>query len=177
MKCLILAAGRGKRLRGEGDSKPLVTVAGLPLIERTIATAQRAGFTDFYVVTGYSAPALEAFLSDLTSRRNVSITPIRNSNWEAGNGTSLLAARGALDSNFILLMADHVFEEETLMRLSRETLENGEVIQERPCTSKTRALPRSAMTRTQALRESSPVCAFSSAAEKISGEQRKIPVS
>ncbi len=52
MKCLILAAGRGSRLAGEGDSKPLVTVAGLSLIDRTIATAQRAGFTDFYVVTG-----------------------------------------------------------------------------------------------------------------------------
>ncbi len=128
MKCLILAAGRGSRLTGEGDSKPLVPVAGLPLIERTIATARRAGFSDFYVVTGYNAPALEAFLSELSSRRNLSITPIRNPNWEAGNGTSLLAAREALDGNFILLMADHVFEEDILTRLSRETLENGEVI-------------------------------------------------
>jgi CDP-L-myo-inositol myo-inositolphosphotransferase len=128
MKCLILAAGSGSRLRAEGDSKPLVRVAGLPLIERTIATAQRAGFSDFYVVTGYNAPALEAFLSDLSSRRNVSITPIRNPRWEAGNGTSLLAAREALDGNFILMMGDHIFEEDILTRLSRETLENGEVI-------------------------------------------------
>jgi CDP-L-myo-inositol myo-inositolphosphotransferase len=128
MKCLILAAGEGSRLRGEGDSKPLVTVAGLPLIERTIATAQRAGFTDFYVVTGSNAPALEAFLSELSSRRNLSITAIRNPSWEAGNGASLLAARGALDDDFILLMADHVFEEEILVRLSRETLEDGEVM-------------------------------------------------
>ena len=128
MKCLILAAGKGKRLKEEGDSKPLVSVAGLPLIERTIATAQRAGFTDFYVVTGHGASALEAFLSELSARRDLRITPIRNPNWEAGNGTSLLAARGALDSNFILLMADHVFEEEILMRLSREKLENGEVM-------------------------------------------------
>ncbi len=70
MKCLILAAGRGSRLTRDGDSKPLVPVAGLPLIERTIATAERAGFTDFYVVTGYNAPTLEAFLSDLGSRRS-----------------------------------------------------------------------------------------------------------
>ena len=128
MKCLILAAGRGSRLTGEGDSKPLVTVAGLPLIERTIATAQRAGFSDFCVVTGYNAPALEAFLSELGSRRSLGITTIRNPNWESGNGTSLLAAREALDGNFILLMADHVFEEDILTRLSHQTLENGEVI-------------------------------------------------
>ena len=128
MKCLILAAGRGSRLTGGAGSKPLVRVAGLPLIERTIATAQRAGFTDFYVVTGYNAPDLEAFLSELSSRRNLSITPIRNPSWEEGNGTSLLAARKALDGSFILLMADHVFEEDILTRLSRETLEYGEVI-------------------------------------------------
>jgi CDP-L-myo-inositol myo-inositolphosphotransferase len=127
MKCLILAAGRGSRLTG-GGSKPLVRVAGLPLIERTVGTAQRAGFTDFYVVTGYNAPALEAFLSELSSRRNLRISPIRNPSWEAGNGTSLLAAQKALDGNFILLMADHVFEEDILTRLSGETLENGEVI-------------------------------------------------
>ena len=118
MKCLILAAGRGSRLTGEGDSKPLVTVAGLPLIERTIATAQRAGFSDFCVVTGYNAPTLETFLSELGSRRSLDITTIRNPNWESGNGTSLLAAREALDGNFILLMADHVFEEAILTRLS-----------------------------------------------------------
>ena len=128
MKCLILAAGRGSRLTREGDSKPLVSVAGLPLIERTIGTAQRAGFSDFYVVTGYNAPALEAFLLELSSRRNLRITPIPNPDWEAGNGTSLLAAREALDGNFILLMADHVFEEDILTRLSRQRLENGEVI-------------------------------------------------
>ena len=128
MKCLILAAGRGSRLTGEGGSKPLVRVAGLPLIERTIGTAQRAGFTDFYVVTGYNAPALEAFLSELSSRRNLRITPIRNQSWEEGNGTSLLAARKAFDGSFILLMADHIFEEDILTRLSRETLEYGEVI-------------------------------------------------
>jgi len=128
VKCVILAAGRGSRLTGAGHSKPLVSVAGLPLIERTLATAQRAGFTDFYVVTGHDAPTLEAFLAELSSRRNLSITPIRNLSWEAGNGTSLLAARKALDQNFMLLMADHVFDEEILVRLSRETLESGEVI-------------------------------------------------
>ncbi len=128
MKCLILAAGRGSRLTEEGDSKPLVSVAGLPLIERTIATAQRAGFTDFYVVTGYQAAALEAFLSELGPRRNLRITPIRNPNWDAGNGASLLSARRALEGNFILLMADHVFDEDILTRLSHEMLESGEVM-------------------------------------------------
>ncbi|MBW1612904.1 MAG: NTP transferase domain-containing protein [Deltaproteobacteria bacterium] len=47
MKCLIIAAGRGSRLSGKGDSKPLIPLLGLPLIERVILTATNAGLTDF----------------------------------------------------------------------------------------------------------------------------------
>ena len=128
MNCLILAAGRGNRLAEEGGSKPLVPVAGLPLIERTIAAAQSVGFTDFHVVTGYEAPLLERFLRGLSRRRSLNITPVRNANWEAGNGTSLLAARERLDANFLLLMADHVFDEGILTRITRAPLRSGQVI-------------------------------------------------
>ena len=54
MKCLILAAGKGSRLSRKGDTKPLVPLLGLPLIERVIVTARMSGFRDFYVVTGYN---------------------------------------------------------------------------------------------------------------------------
>lgn len=33
MKCLIIAAGLGSRLINKGDSKPLVLLGGIPLIE------------------------------------------------------------------------------------------------------------------------------------------------
>ena len=39
MKCLILAAGRGSRLSQRGNSKPLIPLLGMPLIERTIRSA------------------------------------------------------------------------------------------------------------------------------------------
>ena len=128
VKCLILAAGDGGRLAQICDSKPLVRVAGLALIERTIATAQQAGVTDFYVITGYAADRVEAFLSELSRRRRVGITPIRNPEWELGNGVSLLAARGRLDEPFLLLMADHVLDQAVLDRLLSEPLDDGEVI-------------------------------------------------
>ena len=89
--CLILAAGRGTRMQGAGDCKPLLTVGGLPLIERTVATAAKAGLTQFYVVTGHQAPRLEAFLATLGRRHGLAISAIRASNWEAGNAASLLA--------------------------------------------------------------------------------------
>ncbi len=128
MKCLILAAGDGGRLSRICDSKPLVQVAGLPLIERTIATAQQAGVTEFYVTTGYAADRVEAFLSEVSRRRRVSITPIRNPDWELGNGLSLLAARDRLDEPFLLHMADHVLDQAVLDRILSEPLDDGEVI-------------------------------------------------
>ena len=128
MKCLILAAGDGGRLAQICDSKPLVGVAGLPLIERTIATAQQAGVTDFFVITGYAADRVEAFLSEVSRRRRVSITPIRNPDWELGNGLSLLAARERLDEPFLLLMADHILDRAILDRLLSQPLDDGEVI-------------------------------------------------
>ncbi len=128
MKCLILAAGDGGRIADKGDSKPLLRLAGMPLIERTIATAHQAGITDFYVVTGHNAERVEALLSDVGRRRGLTITPIRNKDWDTGNGTSLLKARGHLDECFVLLMGDHVFDEAILSSLICETLQDGEIV-------------------------------------------------
>jgi 1L-myo-inositol 1-phosphate cytidylyltransferase len=47
MKCLIIAAGKGSRLKQQGDSKPLIPILGLPLIERVIRTAMETGADDF----------------------------------------------------------------------------------------------------------------------------------
>jgi NDP-sugar pyrophosphorylase family protein len=65
----------------------------MPLIEHTIATARQAVVTDFHVVTGHASERVEAFLSELSHRRRVSITPIRSAEWELGNGLSLLNLR------------------------------------------------------------------------------------
>ncbi len=58
MQCLIIAAGQGRRLRHQGDSKPLVPLLGVPLIERVIRAAREAGADDFYVVIGYQGDRL-----------------------------------------------------------------------------------------------------------------------
>ena len=52
MKRLIIAAGKGGRLQQTGESKPLIPIFGVPLIERVVRSAQEAGADDFYVVTG-----------------------------------------------------------------------------------------------------------------------------
>ena len=110
MKCLIIAAGQGTRLRAVAPSKPLARVGGVPLIEHVLCRAQAAGLNEFAVVTGYEAEGVEAFLADLAERTGARIEAIRNVDWPRPNGLSVLAAGPRLDGEFVLLMSDHLFE-------------------------------------------------------------------
>ncbi len=93
MKCLIIAAGKGSRLKQKGDSKPLLPVLGIPLIERVIRTALQTGVEEFYVVTGYRGDRVSDFLDKLAERLEIRITSLVNDDWEKGNGLSVLKAR------------------------------------------------------------------------------------
>jgi Nucleoside-diphosphate-sugar pyrophosphorylase involved in lipopolysaccharide biosynthesis/translation initiation factor 2B, gamma/epsilon subunits (eIF-2Bgamma/eIF-2Bepsilon) len=65
-QAMILAAGRGERLRPHTDTcpKPLLRVAGKPLIEWQIEALQRAGFDDIVVNGAWLADQLFDFLGD-----------------------------------------------------------------------------------------------------------------
>ncbi len=110
IKCLIVAAGQGTRLRDIAPSKPLAPIKGVPLIERVIATAQAAGLAEFVVVTGYEGARVENFLAGLAVRRGVSITCVRNPEFHLANGVSVAAAKPHLGEQFVLLMSDHLFD-------------------------------------------------------------------
>lgn len=70
-KAFILAAGRGNRLRPYTDTlpKPLVPVAGKPIIDYVIEGATRAGVKDVTVNLHYMADRLEAHLAPRTDAR------------------------------------------------------------------------------------------------------------
>ncbi len=52
MKAIILAGGRGKRLRPITDKipKPLIPINGKPLIERTIKYLKKYGITEIIII-------------------------------------------------------------------------------------------------------------------------------
>ncbi len=128
MKCLILAAGRGTRLSTKSDSKPLIPLLGLSLIERVILTAKKGGLTDFYVVTGYNGEKVRRFLDRFSQRRDIKITHIINDDWEKENGISVLKAKDTLKENFILLMSDHIFDESIIVKLKNEKIADDKVM-------------------------------------------------
>lgn len=128
MKCLIIAAGEGGRLRQKGESKPLIPILGVPLIERVTRSALEAGIDEFYVVSGYHRPEVNAFMSCLADRLGTLITHIVNRDYEKGNGLSVLKAREYLHEPFLLLMADHLFDPSIARKVMEFPLADGEIV-------------------------------------------------
>ncbi len=125
MKCLILAAGKGSRLWQRGNTKSLISLLGVPLIERTIRASMDAGVDEFFVVTGYNGDQVSLFLDDLVPRCGATISLIVNNDWEEGNGLSVRAAKEHLQEPFLLLMADHLFDPSILRDLAVHKLASG----------------------------------------------------
>ena len=128
MKCLIIAAGQGTRLKAKGEIKPLVPLLGVPLIERVIRSAIEGGADDFVVITGYQGEQVSNFLQPLAKRLSVAITLIQNDDWKKENGFSVLKARDILTEPFLLLMSDHLFDPTIIRSLQAQTLSDGEVL-------------------------------------------------
>ena len=110
MNCLIVAAGQGTRLRGLGESKPLIHVKGVPLIERVIDNARRGGVDKFFVVSGYRGEHLRAELDAFAARKGIPLTHVINEDWERPNGVSVYRAKAYLDGPFLLTMCDHLVD-------------------------------------------------------------------
>lgn len=118
MDGLILAAGKGTRLRAFGDSKPLTTVAGKPLIEIAIRQLARAGAERIVVATGHEAERLEGHLPDFAAAAGVTVESARVVDWSLPNGYSVMAGAARLEGEFLLVMADHILSLDILQGLA-----------------------------------------------------------
>jgi len=120
MDALIIAAGYGSRLREISDAKPLTPVAGVPLLELGVRQAVSAGISRVVVVTGHQAIEIEKFLPGLSARVGIPVVSERVLHWSTPNGHSVIAGAAKISGNYLLMMADHIFEGSILTRLVRE---------------------------------------------------------
>ena len=104
MRAVVLAAGQGSRLRKAAAHKPLVEIAGRPLLVHVLERLAAAGLTAATIVTGFGGAAVRAALGgDLP----LPVAWLDNPDWDAPNGVSVLAARQVLREPSLLVMADH----------------------------------------------------------------------
>jgi NDP-sugar pyrophosphorylase family protein len=92
---VLLAAGRGKRLGvlTADTPKPILDIAGSPLISHIVDVLMAAGLTNFIVVTGYLSEQIEGWAK--TYRRSnpeIRITTVMQPELN-GTGGAMLAAR------------------------------------------------------------------------------------
>lgn len=127
-KALIIAAGHGSRLRknDQDTPKPLQKVGGLPLIQRIILTAKKAGIEEFHIVVGYRKEEIIEFCQKHDF--GVKINFIDNPDWKKSNGYSVLKAKDHIKENFVLLMSDHVFEPKTLEKFKNSDLKDNSAL-------------------------------------------------
>src|SRR5262245_5361070 len=96
---IVLAAGNGDRFRGTPErSKLLATVAGMPLIVRTLRAAAESGITTVHVVLGYDAEHVRA-TAEAGAPGSLTLHFHFNPDWHAENGLSLLTARAHLNGS------------------------------------------------------------------------------
>ena len=129
-RVLIPAAGRGARLDRPGMPKPLVWVAGLPMIVRTLVQCEDAGLDEAVVVVGYEAPTIVKALTHHPRLTRIKVRFAEAPRWQdEGLVASLLAARSLLgDERFVIAMGDHVFDGKLIERIATERLGDGEVV-------------------------------------------------
>jgi len=125
--CLIVAAGKGTRIKGLGDLKPMVNLGGRPLIEHAMLAAAANGVENFVIVIGYKAELLQTFLADIGKKYSWTITTVFNPDYELENGISVLAGEPFLKNEFFLAMCDHLVEPSLYAALLSNDLPSGAV--------------------------------------------------
>ena len=107
MKAMILAAGRGERLRPLTDSlpKPLIEVAGKPIIVYLIESLARAGFCDLVINLGYLGEKVRTALGN-GSQYGVSITYSREPAGALETGGGIFQALPLLSDPFLVVNGD-----------------------------------------------------------------------
>lgn len=112
---LLLAAGLGSRLGPLTEALPkcLVSVSGVPILERLVRALDSYGFERLVVVTGYRAETIRAYLGERFGGISVEyvVSPLFAT---TNNIYSLWLARRLIEEPFLLVESDVVFDEELL---------------------------------------------------------------
>ena len=127
MQAIILAAGMGKRLKEltSDNTKCMVKVNGVTLIERMLRQIERQNVSRIVIVTGYEGQKLKEYIDTLAIGTPVKF--IDNPIYDKTNNiySLALASEELCEEDTLLFESDLIFEDSVLDELvndSRETL-------------------------------------------------------
>ena len=104
MQCVILAGGKGKRLRPLTDTvpKPLVKVAGKPILDHIVGALPEE-ITELIIVHGYLGDKLKAYCGEVYYGRPVTYVEQKE---QKGTGHALWLCKDCIKGRFLYLFAD-----------------------------------------------------------------------
>ncbi|WP_435347057.1 UTP--glucose-1-phosphate uridylyltransferase AglF [Haloarchaeobius sp. HRN-SO-5] len=108
MKAVVLAAGKGTRLRPLTDDKPkgMVEVAGKPIITHCLEQLRDLGADEFVVVVGYLKEKIISHYGD--EFEDIPIT-YAHQREQKGLAHALLCVEEHIDDDFMLILGDNIF--------------------------------------------------------------------
>lgn len=126
MQAMILAAGMGRRLKQLTEQLPkcMISVNGIPLIERMLKQLERYELERIIIVTGHMGEKLKDFVSSLSI--HTPILFVDNPVYKTTNNIySLYVAREYLtQDDTLLLESDLIFEQEILTQIVEDSRPN-----------------------------------------------------
>jgi dTDP-glucose pyrophosphorylase len=117
-KAVLLAAGRGTRMRGltEGLPKPMLEVHGKPVLQHIVEGLGAAGLTNLLIVVGWRADVVKNYFGD-GSKLGVRIQ-YETQTIQDGTGKVVALSRGFVgDDPFVLSYGDILVAPENYRRL------------------------------------------------------------
>ena len=105
MKAVILAAGKGKRLMPITSSrpKPMIPLAGKPLLEHTILGVKDAGVDEILLIVGYKEEVFKNYFGDGRDKYSVNIEYVTQEE-QLGTGHAVSYAKDFVKNEPFMLM-------------------------------------------------------------------------
>lgn len=118
MKAVILAAGKGTRMRELTASlpKPMLKVLGKPILQHILEGIMQAGIREFCIITGFKAETIESYFGD-GSKFGARISYVRQE-VQDGTGKAPELAKSFIGADsFLLTYGDILVKPETYVAM------------------------------------------------------------
>ena len=118
MKAVLMAGGRGTRISSVAADipKPMIKIAGVPVLEHALSCLARQGFTDVIITVSHLADVIMDYFGDGSGISPVTGKPFGvhityfKEDEPLGNAGALFRLRKQLTGDFLLLNADVFFD-------------------------------------------------------------------
>ena len=134
MKAVVLAAGKGTRLRPLTDDKPkgMVEIDDRPILTHCFEQLKRLGADEFVVVVGYMKEVIIDYYGDEFNGIPITYTHQRE---QKGLAHALLTTEEHIDDDFMLILGDNIFDanlEDVVKRQQEDRADAAFLVEEVP---------------------------------------------